>query len=204
MVGLACSPYDERTMTKKPGANISAKSALTQVGLSLVLALAACSDPEFDGLYQVASYSLVEGDCAGAGTEVEREFSQFRIVERDWLGLTIYPVFPCDGVGNCDSNNHGLWNLVTVEEDSGDVSMTSATNFEDGCMLSSMQLIIYGDPEPESSAVVLERRMSQVVVEPYVASECTTDRARSLRRRMECVQVLRLIGTPDVAETTTN
>ena len=64
--------------------------------------------------------------------------------------------------------------------------------------------VIYGDPEPESSAVVLERRMSQVVVEPYVASECTTDRARSLRRRMECVQVLRLIGTPDVAETTTN
>jgi hypothetical protein len=168
----------------------------------LLLSLAAsampgCGRPDFDGLYRVESYAVIDGDCTGPATEIEREFSEFQIRETSFAGVTVYPLYPCDGAGHCDSDNHGTWNLVTTAEDSDQVVETLTYNLDDSCILSAVEVLIAKHPQPEQDGVVLERRISELAITPYVANECTTDHAKCVRDRMRCVEVLRVVGQPE-------
>jgi hypothetical protein len=167
----------------------------------VAVALTAGCGPDLDGFYRVESYALVEGSCTGAGIEVAREFSEFEIRQQEWAGVTVYPLYPCDGFDNCDTENHPTWNLVTVSEDADQVSMTVTYNHEDACILSAVELLIGEHGEPDRHAIMLEKRTSQIAIEPYVAAECTTDRAKSMRSRMQCVESLRIIGERALGDT---
>ena len=177
-------------------------SAMTKSGAMLALSLiaTACSTPDFDGYYQVSSYAVSTDGCASGWSEIEPEFLHFRIRERSLFGVTIYPLHACDGLGNCDVDNHDQWNLVTVEDDQDQVSMTTSASENDVCWLSAVELVIDSNPDPESDGVVLERRIRQLMLEPYAARDCTPNRAKAMRNRMECLEVLRIIGIPQAQD----
>jgi hypothetical protein len=161
---------------------------------ALVIFSLGCSsaDDDFDGLYRVASLTSHEGSCAAPGTDVEPEYPKFRVTEREWLGATIYPVYPCDDAGVCDEDNDGTWNLVVVEDDLDQVSSTMTFNDGDACVLNSVDLVI----DRVDGNVVLQQRTNQARI-PYDPSSCTTDRAKAMRGDMQCTQMLQLVGAPD-------
>ncbi len=162
--------------------------------LGLLIAVAGCSPkPDFDGIYQVSSYTLNETSCDAPGPEIEREFPRFRVEARDWFGVRIYPVYPCDESGACAENNDATWSLVTLEEDVGQVSATTAWSDGDACVLGSVDLVIDG----VDGNLVLEQRSYELVIAPYDAATCTTGRAEAARDEMDCVQLRQLVGAPD-------
>jgi hypothetical protein len=161
------------------------------LAVASTLALVGCSpDPDFDGLYRVESYTLTEASCAEPGVEIEREFPKFRIKGRDWFGVTLYPVYPCDEDDVCAEENLGTWGLVTVEEDLDQVSSVSAGSGDDSCVLQSVDLVIEG----AEGEVVLQSRTYELVLEPYDPATCTTDNAKARRGAMQCVRILQLVG----------
>jgi hypothetical protein len=171
-------------------------ASLPQFAIVLALALGGCSSrPDFDGLYTVDSYSLNEVSCSEAGAAIEPEFTRFEVRSRDWFGVTIYPVYPCDDSGSCAEDNDARWSLVTLEEDLDQVSMTSAASAGNTCLLSAVDLVIDG----VEGNLVLEERTFQAVLEPYDASTCTPGRAEAMQDEMACAQLRQLVGTPERA-----
>ena len=162
---------------------------------ALLLFLAACGeDPDFDGLYRVESNTLATGSCDAPGDELEREFPMFEIRARDFAGVRIYPVYPCDERGACDADNDGTWSLVVVEDDLDQVSSTFAGSGEgDSCVLGSQDLVIAAGEE--DGVVVLQARTLEVVIEPYDPDTCTTEHAKLYRGRMDCVMLEELVGS---------
>lgn len=160
----------------------------------LLLLLAACSEsPDFDGLYRVERHTLATGSCDAPGDALETAYPMFEIRARDFAGVTVYPVHPCDERGACDDDNDGRWALVVVEGDLDQVSSTYAASGDDACVLGSQDLVIAaGEAE---GVVVLQARTLEVVIEPYDPDTCTTANARRNRGRMECVALEELVGT---------
>lgn len=156
--------------------------------------LAACREgPDFDGLYRVESYTRNETSCTGPGPEIERPYSQFKIEERDFFGVTIYPAYPCDEDGACDADNDSNWSLVVLEDDLDQVSFTYALSEGNSCILASQDLVIAG----VEGSLVLQNRSTQLVLEPYDANTCNPENAEAKRDKMECVTLLELVGSPE-------
>ncbi len=159
---------------------------------ALALALApACGGSSFDGLYRVQTYTMNQTSCAGPGDAINRGYAKFEIRNRDYFGVKIYPVYPCDDAGVCQEDNDSTWSLVVVERDLDKVSIEYAESEGNSCVLRSEDKVISAGAEGE---VVLQSRRLQVVLEPYDATTCTTDNAKAKRDSMSCAGLMQLVG----------
>lgn len=152
---------------------------------------ASCISPGFDGTYRVASYTLNKSSCTEPGEAIDRGYSRFKIDERQFGGVSIYPVYPCLEGAACQTDNDEVWSLVVIERDLDNVEISYAQTEGNTCLLRSEDKTIEAGAD---GGVVLRSKSMRLTLAPYDPTTCTTDNAKAMRPSMTCGAMMELVG----------
>lgn len=160
--------------------------------LCVPFVVACGASPDFDGLYDVASYTSDFTSCDGPGEALPLDYTRFEIRHGRFLGVTLHRVHRCDDTNACATDNESEWSMVVVEDDLSQISFEFTMSVGNSCLLSSVDQVI--DTSTDGDVVLEDRRYELSI--PYDPATCIPEVAAARRDEMRCASLRRLVGTP--------